>query len=275
MIHSTAVIHPKAKLDSTVQVGPYAVIDADVELGAGCIVGPHAYLTGLTKAGKGNYFHAGCSIGNSPQDLKYKGAPTALTIGDHNTFRENTTMNRATFEGEATVIGSHNLFMAGVHVGHNCVLGNHLIVANGAMFGGHVTVEDRAVISGNCLVHQFCRIGTLAMMQGGSAISKDLPPFTVATGHNSICGLNVVGLRRAGFSAEDRLEVKKLYLALFRSGKNLSEAVAEAQKNFSNARTKVMLDFIAVPTKRGICADAGYRQTRQACFWFEDQRFHH
>ena len=232
MIHSTAVIHPKAKLDTTVQVGPYAVIDADVELGAGCVVGPHVYLTGITKAGTGNHFHPGSVIGDAPQDLKYKGAPTGVNIGDHNVFRENTTVNRATFEGEATKIGSHNLFMAGAHIAHNCVVGNYIIMANGAMFGGHVTVGDRAVVSGNCLVHQFCRIGTLGMMQGGSAISKDLPPFTVARGDNGICGLNVVGLRRAGFSAEDRLEVKKLYHMLFRSGEKSRRSRGRSAEKF-------------------------------------------
>jgi UDP-N-acetylglucosamine acyltransferase len=256
MIHSTAVIHPRAKLDSTVQVGPYAVIDADVELGANCVVGPHVYLTGVTKIGAGNFFHPGCVIGNAPQDLKYKGEPTRVSIGDHNVFREHTTVNRATTPEDATVVGSHNFIMAGAHIAHNCTICNHVIVANGAMFGGHVTVQDRALISGNCLVHQFCRIGTLALMQGGSAISKDLPPFTVARGDNGICGLNVIGLRRAGFSAEERLELKKLYHTLFRSGRRFSEAVSAAREKFSSPGAKVMLEFVAT-AKRGVCADHG------------------
>jgi UDP-N-acetylglucosamine acyltransferase len=256
MIHPTAVIHPQAKLDSTVQVGPYAVIDAGVELGADCVVGPHAYLTGGTKIGAGNWFHAGCVIGDAPQDLKYQGAPTRVEIGDRNVFREHTTVNRATTPEHATVVGSHNFIMAGAHIAHNCIVGSHVIMANGAMLGGHVTVQDRAFISGACLVHQFCRVGTLAIMQGGAAISKDLPPFTVARGDNGICGLNVIGLRRAGFSADERLELKKLYHALSRSGKIFSEAVAGARKDFSSPGARVMLEFVAA-AKRGVCADHG------------------
>ena len=256
MIHPTAIVHPQAKLDATVRVGPGAVIDAEVELGADCVVGPHVYLTGVTQIGAGNHFHAGCVIGGAPQDLKYQGEPTRVRIGDHNVFREHVTVNRATTPDGATVVGSHNFIMAGAHVGHNCTVGNHVIVANGAMFGGHATVQDRALVSGNCLVHQFCRVGTLAIMQGGAAISKDLPPFTVARGVNGICGLNVIGLRRAGISSAERLELKRLYHALFRGGKNLSEALAAARKDFSSPAAQIMLEFITT-ARRGVCADRG------------------
>ena len=256
MIHPTAIVHPQAKLDPSVRVGPYAVIDADVELGAGCVVGPQVYITGVTKIGAGNQFHAGGVIGDAPQDLKYKNEPTRLEIGDNNVFREHLTANRATTPEHATVIGSNCFFMAGAHIGHNCVVGNHVILANGALLGGHAIVQDRAFISGNCLVHQFCRVGTLAIMQGGAAISKALPPFTVARGDNGICGLNVIGLRRAGFSGEERLELKKLYRALFRSGINFASAVAEARKIFSSRGATTMLDFLAT-AKRGVCADTG------------------
>jgi UDP-N-acetylglucosamine acyltransferase len=256
MIHPTAIVHPQAKLDSSVQIGPHAVIDAEVELGAGCVVGPHVYLTGVAKIGAGNQFHAGCVIGGAPQDLKYKNEPTRVVIGDNNVFREHVTVNRATKPEDATVVGSNNFIMAGAHIAHNCLVGNHVIIANGTPLGGHAVVQDRAFLSGNCLVHQFCRVGTLAIMQGGSAISKDLPPFTVARGDNGICGLNVVGLRRAGFSAADRQELKKLYHALFRSGKIFSEAVAGARKHFTSPGAKVMLEFIAA-SKRGVCADGG------------------
>jgi UDP-N-acetylglucosamine acyltransferase len=256
MIHPTAIVHPRAKLHPTVRVGPYAVIDADVELGADCVVGPQVYLTGVTKIGAGNRFHAGCVIGDAPQDLKYKDEPTRLEIGDHNVFREHFTANRATTPDAATVIGSNNFLMAGAHVAHNCAVGNHVIMANGATLGGHAVVQDRAFISGNCLVHQFCRVGTLAIMQGGSGISKDLPPFTVARGDNGICGLNNIGLRRAGVTAEERLKLKQLYRALFRSHKNFSEAFAAAREKFSGPAAKTMLDFLAT-TKRGVCADCG------------------
>jgi UDP-N-acetylglucosamine acyltransferase len=256
MIHPTAIIHPQAKLGANVRVGAYAVIDANVELGADCVVGPQVYLTGVTKIGAGNQFHAGSVIGDAPQDLKYKDEPTRLKIGDNNVFREHVTVHRSNKLAEATVIGSNNLLMAGSHVAHNCVVGNHVILANGALLGGHATVQDRAFISGNALVHQFCRVGTLAIMQGGSAISKDLPPFTVARGDNGICGLNTVGLRRAGFSAAERLELKQLYHALFRSGKLLRSALAEAEGKFTSSGAKIMLDFIAA-AKRGVCADTG------------------
>lgn len=256
MIHPTAIIHPKAKLDATVQVGPFAVIDAGVELGANCIVGPHAYLTGETKIGTGNQFHAGCVIGDAPQDLKYKDEPTRLRIGDNNVFREHVTVHRSNKTAEDTIIGSHNFFMASSHVAHNCSIGDHAILANGALLGGHAVVQDRAFISGNALVHQFTRVGTLALMQGGSAVSKDLPPFCVALHQNEICGLNAVGLRRAGFTVEQRLELKRLYHLLFRSGRNLREVLAETRKDFNSAPAKVLLDFI-VEAKRGVCADTG------------------
>jgi UDP-N-acetylglucosamine acyltransferase len=254
VIHSTAIVHPKAKLDSTVQVGPYAVIDEAVEISAHSVVGPHVYITGGTRIGSHNRFHAGCVIGDAPQDLKYKDEPTRLRIGDHNVFREHVTAHRSTRSTEETVIGSNNFLMANVHVGHNSQLGNHVIIANGALLGGHVVVQDRAFISGNCLVHQFTRIGTLALMQGGAGVSKDLPPFTIATRDNEICGLNIIGLRRAGFTSQERLELKRLYHALFRSGENLSAALASAQPVFTGSPARTVLDFVAA-AKRGICSD--------------------
>ena len=256
MIHRTAIIHPQAKLDATVQVGPFAVIDAGVELGANCIVGPHVYLTGETKIGANNRFHAGCVIGDAPQDLKYKGELTRLRIGDNNVFREHVTIHCSNKPDTETIVGSHNFFMANSHVAHNCVVGDHAILANGTLLAGHAEVGDSAFISGNCLVHQFARVGTLALMQGGAAISQDLPPFTIAQRENEICGLNVIGLRRAGFTAEQRLELKRLYHLLFRGGKNLRAALAAAQTEFSSAPAKTLLDFLA-GAKRGVCADVG------------------
>lgn len=256
MIHPTAIIHPKARLDASVRVGPYAVIDEGVELGPHCAVGPHVYLTGQTRAGAHNRFHAGCVIGDAPQDLKYRDESTGLRIGDHNVFREHVTVHRSNKTTEDTIIGSHSFFMAHCHVAHNCLVGDHVILANGALLGGHVTVQDRAFISGNCLIHQFVRVGTLAMMQGGSAISKDLPPFAVAMRDNEMCGLNIVGLRRAGFSAGERLELKQLYHALFRSGRKLRDALADAEKQFASAPARTVIEFVAA-AKRGICADVG------------------
>jgi UDP-N-acetylglucosamine acyltransferase len=254
MIHPTATIHPKANLHASVRVGPYVVIDEGVELGADCVVGPHVYLTGLTTIGARNRFHAGCVIGDAPQDLKYSNEPTRLRIGDSNVFREHVTVHRSNKAAEETVIGSNNFFMAHAHVAHNCLVGNHAILANGALLGGHVTVQDRAFISGNCLVHQFTRIGTLALMQGGAGISKDLPPFTIAVKVNEICGLNLVGLRRAGFTAADRLELKKIYHMLFRGGQKLDNALSDAKKMNPGPAAKILLDFVA-ESRRGCCAD--------------------
>jgi len=256
MIHPTAVIDSKAEIHPSVVIGPYAVIDAKVKIGEGCRIGPHVYITGHTTIGKGNKFYPGAVIGEAPQDLAYKGAPTQLRIGDDNTFREAVTVNRSTQEGTETVVGSRNLLMACTHVAHDCRLHNNIIMANGAALGGYVEVEDRAVISATCLVHQFIRIGTLAMMRGGSAISKDLPPFTVAVGENGICGLNVIGLRRAGFTPEERMELKRLYRALFRGDLPLREAVEAARREFTGPHAVRMLDFIAA-SKRGVCAHSG------------------
>jgi len=254
VIHPTSIVHPNAKLDPTVQVGPYSVIDENVELGPDCVVGPHVYLTGVTTIGSHNRFFAGCVIGEAPQDLKYQGTPTRLRIGDHNVFREHVTVNRSNKAAEDTVVGSHNFLMAYSHVAHNCLVGDQVIFANGATLGGHVTVANGAFISGNCLVHQFVRVGTLALMQGGSAISQDLPPYTVARGDNGICGLNTVGLRRAGIASAERLELKQLYHLLFRGELNLRSALKAAREKFSSAPAKVMLDFLA-DSKRGVCPD--------------------
>jgi UDP-N-acetylglucosamine acyltransferase len=260
VIHPTAVIHPKAKLDSSVTVGPYAVIDEAVEISPRCVIGPHVYLTGITSIGAENHFHAGAVIGDAPQDLKYDGTPTRVRIGDKNVFREHCTVHRSTKPDGETVIGSNNFLMQNSHVGHNCAIGNHMILAGGALLAGHVAVQDRAFISGNCLVHQFIRIGTLAMMQGGAAISQDLPPFTIAAGVNEICGLNIIGLRRAGFTSEQRLQLKAAYRLLFRGGKNLRAAVVEAQSQFPAGPARTLVDFVAT-AKRGVCSDVSSGRT--------------
>ena len=258
MIHPTAVIHPKAQLDPTVVVGPYAVIDGEVTIGAHCTLGPHVYLSGRTTIGTHNQFHAGCVVGNGPQDLKYKGGVTRLRIGDYNLIREHVTVHgSSTPEGE-TLIGSHNLLMHHSHAAHNVEIGNHVIMAGGAMLAGHVTVADRAVISGNGLVHQFCRIGTLAMMQGGTAVSQDLPPFCVAHEVNVLVGLNIVGMRRAGFTSAERLEIKKLYHLLVRGSGLMRERIAQARKEFTSERARLFIDFVAT-SKRGICSEAGHK----------------
>lgn len=256
MVHSTAIIHPKARLGAGVKVGPYAVIEEDVLVGDGCEIGPHVYLTGVVELGTNNRLHAGCVIGDLPQDLRFRGGNTRVVIGNDNVIREHVTVHRSNKLEEPTRIGSGNLLMAHCHLGHNTVLGNQIIIANGALLAGHVTVQDGVFISGHCLVHQFVRIGALALMQGGSGLSKDLPPFTIASGINTIAGLNTIGLRRAGVASEDRLELRRLYQRVFRSGGKFQAAVAQAQAEFSSPRSKQLLEFLA-EGKRGFCADAG------------------
>jgi UDP-N-acetylglucosamine acyltransferase len=254
MIHQTAVIHPRALIDSTVVIGPYAVVDEGVTIGAKCRIGPHVHITGQTTIGPSNQIHTGAVLGDAPQDLKYDGQATRLRIGSHNVIREHVTIHRSTKPEEETTIGSHNFLMAHCHIGHNVLLGDYVIMANGALLGGYVTVEDRAFISGNCLVHQFVTVGTLALMQGGSAISKDLPPFTIARGDNGICGLNVIGLRRAGYDAEQRRQLKRLYHLLFRGRKHLSHAVAEAETERWGEAASRLISFVR-QSKRGVCRD--------------------
>jgi UDP-N-acetylglucosamine acyltransferase len=256
MIHPTAIIHPQAQLDATTSVGPYAVIDEHVVLGPHCVVGPHVHLTGHTTLGAHNRFHTGAVIGDAPQDLKYDGAPTRLRIGHRNVFREHATIHRSNSLSEDTVIGSDNFLMAHCHVGHNAVVGDRVVIANGALVAGHAVVGDRAFLSGNCLIHQFVRVGTLAMMQGGAAISKDLPPFMMARGDNHICGLNTVGLRRAGLGTQQRLELQRLYRLLFLDGRNLRAAVAAARETEVGEAGRVLLEFVA-SSRRGVCTHSG------------------
>jgi UDP-N-acetylglucosamine acyltransferase len=254
MIHPTAIIDPRAEIGKGTSVGPFVVIDAGVKIGEDCALGPHVYLTGQTQIGARTQIHAGCVIGDLPQDLRFSGEPTGVIVGESNVIREHVTVHRSNRASEPTRIGSHNLLMAHCHVGHNAYIGNQVIIANGALLGGHTEVHDRVFISGNCLVHQFVRIGTLALMQGGSAVSKDLPPFTVARGDNGMCGLNIVGLRRAGFNSEERIELRRLYRFLFREGRKLKAAVTEARAQFTTEKARAVLNFLAAG-QRGFCRD--------------------
>lgn len=254
MIHPTAIIHPRARIAPGVKIGPYSVVDEHVRIGPNCEIGPHVYLTGATELGSGNKIHAGAVIGDLPQDIRFKGELTGVVLGDNNVIREHVTIHRSNSAVEPTRLGSNNLLMAHCHVGHNGHIGDGVIIANGALLAGHVQVADRAFISGNCIIHQFTRVGTLALMQGGAGISKDLPPYTIARGDNGIAGLNVVGLRRAGFTSHERLELRRLYHTLFRSGAKLREAIAAAEKDNPSAKARVLIGFLQ-SGKRGFCAD--------------------
>ena len=253
MIHPNAIIHPNAKVHKTVEIGPFSVVDEHVTIEAGCILGPQVYITGHTLIGNENRFHAGCVIGDIPQDVKYQGEQTRLIIGEQNTFREHVTVHRSNCLDEDTVVGSGNILMANSHVGHNSSIGNRTILANGALVGGHSVVGDGAFLSGNAVVHQFCRVGKLSMMQGCSGVSLDLPPFTIVRGINGMCGLNIVGLKRAGYSNNERLELKKTYRALFMGTDLLKDAVEKARKQFSGSLSQFIINFVA-NSERGTCS---------------------
>ena len=256
MIHPTAIIHPRARIAEGVRIGPYAVIDEHVQIGPECTLGPHVYITAHTLLGPRNQVHAGAVIGDLPQDLRFKGGPTGVRIGAGNVIREHVTIHRANHPDEPTTIGDRCLLMASSHVGHNTRLGNDIILANGALLAGHVTVDDRAFISGTCLIHQFVRIGRLSLMQGGAGASKDLPPFTIARGNNQICGLNSIGLRRAGLTPEERLELRKLYHLLFRTNQKFATALAQAAREAKSPPAKHLIEFLK-SGKRGFCTDPG------------------
>ena len=254
MIHPTAVIGAKVELGENVFVGPCAVIDGEVKIGDHCRIGPHVYLTGKTELGEANILHSGCVIGDSPQDARYSGDSAKTIIGSRNIFREHVTVHRSNTERESTIIGSDNLFMAGSHIGHNAKIGNHVVLANSALIGGHAAIEDNVFVGGNASIHQFVRIGRLAFLQGNSGLSQDLPPFLIACKINELGGLNTVGLRRSKISPEDRLQLKKLYHALFRQGLPLSVAIEQAKKKFAGeALCQELLAFIR-RNRRGVCS---------------------
>ncbi len=252
-IHPTATIHPKAELGENILIGPFVVIDADVSLGNGCKLGPQVYLTGHTSIGADNTFHAGCVIGDTPQDLSYAGAPTKTILGDSNTFREHVTIHRSNSEDEATRIGSNNYFMASSHAGHNAQIGNKNIFANGALIAGHAVIEDQVTFGGNAGVHQFSRIGRLAFLQGNSGVSQDLPPFLMNSRINEVSGLNMIGMRRAGISSADRIQMKKLYHLIYLQGHSIAKGLELARDQFTAPCCIEFLDF-AQKSKRGICS---------------------
>ena len=251
VIHPTAIVDSKAELAPSVIVGPYSIVEAGVKIGANCRIGPHCHLLGNTVLGKENIVHAGCVLGDEPQDLSYRGAPTSLVIGDGNRFREHVTIHRGTKEGTATEIGNHNYFMAHSHVAHNCRIHNHVIAVNSVLLGGYVEIEDRAFLGGGAVVHQFCRVGTLAILRGLSRISKDVPPFCMAVENNELVGLNVVGLRRAGFSLSQRTKLKEAYTILFRSNLNTSQALEQIESTSITLEVQHLIQFIR-NSKRGI-----------------------
>jgi UDP-N-acetylglucosamine acyltransferase len=253
-IHPTAIVSAEAQLAGDVQVGPFAIIEGPVVLGAGCRVGPHVHLMGHLTIGENNTFHTGCVIGDAPQHSGYKGEPTRVEIGDGNTFREYCTVHRgmpAPATG-VTTIGDRNLMMANSHVGHDCRVGNGCVTANGSMLGGHVELQDGVFVSGNAAVHQFCRVGRLAMIGGLSAVSQDCPPFWMIRYINVPHGINVVGMKRSGMNADDIAAVRRAYKTINRERRLISNAVEVIEAaDGHRAPIRELIDFIR-STKRGI-----------------------
>jgi UDP-N-acetylglucosamine acyltransferase len=255
-IHPTAIIDPKAEIDSEVEIGPYVVIEGAVKIKRGTRVMAHAYLTGWTEIGADNEIHPGVVLGDAPQDKAYKGQETYLRIGNRNIFREYVQVHRGTAAGSATVIGSDNFLMATSHVGHNCKLGDNVILANGALLGGYVEVGSNVFISGNCVVHQFVRIGDYALMRGLSGTSRDVPPFAIIDWQHTVRGVNVVGLKRAGFDDKRIRAIRAAFRILFRKGRNLALAVKEVEASgTANTDVLAVLEFIKT-SKRGVCFGA-------------------
>jgi UDP-N-acetylglucosamine acyltransferase len=255
-IHPTAVIDVKAEIDAQAEIGPYVVIDGAVKIKRGTRVMAHAYLTGCTEIGEENEIFPGAVLGAEPQDKAYAGQETYLSIGDRNVFREHVQVHRGTAAGSATVIGNDNFLMATAHVGHNCKLGDNVILANGALLGGYVEVGNNVFISGNCVVHQFVHIGDFALMRGLSGTSRDVPPYAIIDWQHTVRGVNVVGLKRAGYDDKRIRAIRQAFRILFRPGRNLAIAVKEVEQTAqANNDVLALLQFIKT-SKRGVCFGA-------------------
>ena len=264
-IHPTAVIDPKAKLGEGVSVGPFAVIEDGGVIGDGCVIHAHAVIcTGVTM-GRDNTVGHGAILGGEPQDFAFKPeVRSRVIIGNGNKIREHVTIHRGTTEGSETIVGDACFLMAGAHLAHNVRLHNSVVIANNVALGGYVEMGDRVFVGGGCVFHQHVRVGRLAICQGGSAFSADIPPFVMAAEVNIIAGLNVVGLRRAGLTASDRAEIKRAFDLLYRSGHNVSQAIAAAATETWTECGRTFWDFVAGAKKRGLSAMAGGRRGSRA-----------
>jgi UDP-N-acetylglucosamine acyltransferase len=251
MIHPTAVVDPRAEIDPSASIGPNVVIEGPVRIGARTRIAAHAVVTGGAELGADNVIHSGAVIGDVPQDVAFGGAESFLRIGDGNVFREHATIHRGTKPGSETRIGDHNYFMQNSHVAHNCTIGHETIVAGGALLSGYVELGDRGFVSGNCVVHQFVRIGRLALLRGLSRTSRDVPPFCIMDGTHTVRAVNLIGLRRAGFSAESIRAVRDAFKALFLRSRNLKRALEEVEGSAS-AEVRELVEFVRA-SRRGVC----------------------
>ena len=253
-IHPTAIVHPNARIGHDVQIGPFSIIGPRVTIGDKTVVQSHVVIEGEVIIGHGNFIGHGAIIGAPPQDVSFSPERnTKVEIGNDNIIREYCTIHRGSPNGSATKIADENFLMAGAHIGHNCAIGNDVIIANNCLLAGYVRVDDGAFLGGESTFHQFMRIGRLVMVQGSSAFGKDLPPFVIAAERNYVFGLNTVGLRRAGLTAGDRNEIKEAFKLVYLCGLNTSQALEKAATMTFNAPAREFLDFISSSNKRGIC----------------------
>src|SRR5437870_10621811 len=228
-VHPTAIVDACAQIGADVEIGPFSIIGPDATIGEKTIVQSHVVIEGEVEIGTGNFIGHGAIIGAPPQDVSFSPERrTKVEIGDDNIIREYCTIHRGSPDRSATTIGDKNFLMSGAHIGHNCLIGNNIVIANNCLLGGYVRVDDGAFLGGGSTFHQFMHIGRLVMVQGSSAFGKNLPPFVIAEERNCVFGLNVVGLRRAGFSAKDRDEIKAAFKLVYLSGLNVSEALNKA-----------------------------------------------
>ncbi|MEZ4741236.1 MAG: acyl-ACP--UDP-N-acetylglucosamine O-acyltransferase [Bdellovibrionota bacterium] len=254
-IHPTAIIEKGAELGIGVKVGPFCIIGSNVRLDDGVVVDSHSCIRGNTTVGSRTRVWSYASLGTEPQDLKYQGEETSLEIGEDNKIREYVNLSIGTEGGGGkTIIGHRNLLMVNVHVAHDCIIGDDCIIANGAAIAGHVEVESQAVIGGLCAIHQFCKIGTLAMLAGGSIVVQDVPPFVMVSGnHASPKGLNLTGLRRKKMHSSRISEVKMMYKFLYRSDLTIEHAIAEMEANLSESEERLQFVRFLEASNRGIC----------------------
>ena len=254
VIHPTAIVHPDAELGEGVKVGPFALIAETVKVGDRTVVGARVSLEGHTTIGADNEIFTGAVIGSVTQDKKYDGGTSYLKIGDGNKIREYVTINPGTKDGTCTVIGNQNLLMAYSHVAHDCVLGNHTVLANQATLAGHVVVEDGAIIGGLSAVHQFARIGKLSIIGGCSKVVQDVPPFMMVDGHPARAyGINSVGMDRAGYSGDDKSLMKKAFRIVFKSRLTLKNAMVRLEEELPPTPTRDILLHFLKASDRGIC----------------------
>ena len=254
MLHPTAIISAEAIIHPTAEIGAYVIIEGAVKIGAGCKIAPHAQIVGDTVIADGTSIGRGAIIGETPQDTSFTDEiKSGVRIGKNNIIREHVTIHRSAKEGGMTTIGDDNFLMVGAHLGHDVTVGDNCIFANDALIAGHVNIGSNTFIGGGAVFHQFLRIGDNCVVQGNGSFSKDIPHFCAAQRINRVTGLNVIGLRRAGFSTQDRIALKEAFDLIFRSGLNLSQAIATAREKTWPEQAEKFLRFIEAPTKKGVC----------------------